>query len=331
MSFSDSKTTSGQQFRPPPATVWNNMVDAGQAWADARFGTKPQPPIRPRSTDIIRVVNNSGASRKSGEILEISGSAVTDINDEIIWLLGVEPATGHFGILKEPAADGEIVQMQVSGVCMALVDIADTDDTHADAVEGEYVLGSGTGGPIQILYAPEETGEQMCVVRFAGGESRHFAVLVEDLPASPAIYATGTIDADSDQLTTSVDLSGYIDDYTVIICGAGVDGVPLVTTITAATSTVATLGVDATTAVTDADIGILAVADVWILKRNACGRLVQTRDAANALITVPVVNDFREIDIAANTLIGIEFQAGYWVPYKTDCDASAWEWPAISE
>ncbi len=165
----------------------------------------------------------------------------------------------------------------------------------------------------------------------ARGESRHFAVLVDDLPASPAIYATGTIDADSDQLTTSVDLSGYIDDYTVIICGAGVDGVPLVTTITAATSTVATLGVDATTAVTDADIGILAVADVWILKRNACGRLVQTRDAANALITVPVVNDFREIDIAANTLIGIEFQAGYWVPYKTDCDSSAWEWPAISE
>lgn len=146
------------------------MVDAGRAHADSRLNANAPNPIRPRETDIIKAKNNSGALRRTGEILRISGKAIETVTDENKWLLGVVPtADGYFGILKEPAAISGIASLQVSGVCIALVDITDIDHTRADVVAGEYVLASSTSGPLEILYQPGTTGEHECVVRFAGG------------------------------------------------------------------------------------------------------------------------------------------------------------------
>lgn len=150
------------------------MIDAGQAFADGRFNNGAQPPIRPRSTDIIKVFNDSGGSRVKGQILRIDGKALTTISDESIWLTGVEPTDdGYFGILKEPVVNQGIAQLQVSGCCMAVVDVSDAGHTRAKASAGEYVLISADDGPLEILYAPGSTGEQDCVVRFAsvGGSS----------------------------------------------------------------------------------------------------------------------------------------------------------------
>jgi len=168
--MTEGKAISGGDFYPPPAAIWNNMIDAGRAWADNRLNNGEGQPIRPRETDIIKLQNTSGASRRLGEVLKIEGKAITTVSDEHIWLLGVEPtADCYFGILKRPMLDDEIDQVQVSGCCMALVDIQDVDHRRADIVAGEYVLQSSDSGPIEILYAPESTGEQTCVVRFAGG------------------------------------------------------------------------------------------------------------------------------------------------------------------
>lgn len=183
--MTDGKAISGGDFYPPPAAIWNNMIDAGRAWADNRLNNGEGQPIRPRETDIIKLRNTSGASRRLGEVLKIEGKAITTVSDEHIWLLGVEPtADCYFGILKRPMLDDEIDQVQVSGCCIALIDIQDVDHRRADIVAGEYVLPSSNSGPIEILYAPESTGEQTCVVRFAGGPRERIVILDAALPAA---------------------------------------------------------------------------------------------------------------------------------------------------
>lgn len=161
------KRSSGSRFSPPPASIWNSMIDAGRAFADNQLSGKPPQLTPPRDTDIIKIRNDSGELRRRGEILKIAGNALEDVVAEHIWLLGVEPTTDcYFGILKE-AVDDEIVgPVHVSGCCVALVDVVDVEHTRAIVVEEEYVLRSSHTGPIEILYAPEETGEAECVVRF---------------------------------------------------------------------------------------------------------------------------------------------------------------------
>lgn len=180
---SDGKTSPGSPFRPPPAVIWNNMVDAGRAFAQSRFDSGPPARTRPRQTDLIKLKNSSGADRARGEILKIEGTILTEQDAEEIWLDGVEPTTEcRFGILKEPSVSGEINQAQVSGVCLAMVNIIDVDHTFASAEDEEYVLQSGESGSVEILYAPDGTGEKECVVRF-GGMPRLMGTLTEDLTA----------------------------------------------------------------------------------------------------------------------------------------------------
>ena len=165
----DGKTSPGSPFKPPAARIWNNMVEAGKAYSDSRLNNEAPNPIRPRETDIIKVKNTSGAVRRLGEILRISGKAIETVTDENKWLLGVAPTDdGYFGILKEPVATNGLASLQVAGCCMALVDITDAGHTRATSATGDYVLQSGDDGPIEILFAPDGTGEKTCVVRFAG-------------------------------------------------------------------------------------------------------------------------------------------------------------------
>lgn len=184
--MSEGKVSPGQDFNPPPAAIWNNMVDAGRAWADGRFNNPANAPTRPRETDVIKIKNTSGALRRKGEILKIDGKAIETVADEQIWLLGkATTADCYFGILKRPVEIAGVESLQVSGVCIALVDITDVDHTRADVAAGEYVLTSSTSGPLEILYQPGSTGEQECVVRFStaagsGAPRIRFTILSTD-------------------------------------------------------------------------------------------------------------------------------------------------------
>lgn len=146
------------------------MVDAGRAWADGQLNNGAPTPNRPRATDLVRIKNDCGADRQRGEILLISGKAITDLSEESIWLLGDTPtADGYFAILKEPVQSGDIGTAQVSGCCLAKVNVGSTGHTRAKAAAGLYVLASADDGPLEIIYSPGTTGEVECVVRFAGG------------------------------------------------------------------------------------------------------------------------------------------------------------------
>ena len=191
---SQDKASPGQPFAAPRAETWNGMIDAGNAYRAGRLSSPTPPPTRPRETDIIKLKNNCGADRARGEILLIDGKAITDLSDESIWLIGDEPtADGYFGILKEPIENGDIGRVQVSGCCIALIDVGDADHTRARAVAAGYKLESADDGPIEILYAPAGTGELECVVRFGGSGGVGMTLYRFTLNAS---LATGTADAD---------------------------------------------------------------------------------------------------------------------------------------
>lgn len=206
----EGKGSSGAKFRVPPANVWNNMVDAGNAYALSKLDSPGGPPTRARATDIIKIQNTSGAARRTGEVLKIEGKALDTITAEHIWLLGVETTTDcYFGILKKPVAHDGVEQLQVSGVCLALVDIIEDYHRRADIVAGEYVLRSSTRGPIEILYAPSEEGEQTCVVRFfAGNPCERIVILDEALPAASNSKTEG-----ESALATICDWDESVGDY----------------------------------------------------------------------------------------------------------------------
>jgi hypothetical protein len=169
MADSAGKVSPGSPIRAVPASIWNNMVDAGRAFADRQLSSGGPSPTRARPTDLLKLKNSSGAMRRKGEILKIGGKVIDDITDEHIWLDGVEVTDDcRFGILKEPAESDEVVTAQVSGVCIALVNVTDEEHQFAKPVEDEYVLESDGSGPLEILYAPEGTGELECVVKFSG-------------------------------------------------------------------------------------------------------------------------------------------------------------------
>jgi hypothetical protein len=170
MESSEGKASPGKPFKPPKAEIWNSMIDAGNAFRNGQLSNGVPDRTRPRHTDIIKVKNNSGADRARGEILAFTNKAITDLSDEHIWLLGSAiTECDYFGILKEPIANQDIGDCQVSGCCLATIDVVVASHTRAKVVAGQYLLESSSDGPIDILYKPTGTGELECVVRFGSG------------------------------------------------------------------------------------------------------------------------------------------------------------------
>lgn len=164
------KASAGQPFRPPPAEVWNGMVAAGDQYRQTLISSTPTQKYKQRQTDIIKVRNDTGADRSAGDVVRISGLVLGDLTAEHPWVKGVAVTTGTpFGIITKPIADGKFGELQVSGACLATVDIQSTSDQFANTVAASYVLESGPAGPLEILYAPASTGEQTCLVVFRSG------------------------------------------------------------------------------------------------------------------------------------------------------------------
>jgi hypothetical protein len=99
-------------------------------------------------------------------VLKICGAAITTVTDEHKWLAGATTdAEGCFAILKQPLAGGGIGPAQVSGVCMAWVQVNNESHNRAGLLDGQTVLRSATTGQCEILYKEPGIGERFCVVR----------------------------------------------------------------------------------------------------------------------------------------------------------------------
>jgi hypothetical protein len=130
-------------------------------------------------TNLVTVKNDSGAARRRGEVLEFTDLAFTNLDGGHGWLVGGEPALENgFGVLLNPIPDGKLgnEDCQISGACIALVDVSDEGHQYAEVVAGEYVLQSAASGPVRIVWKPSGTGEKTCFV------------MLGQAPADPKIY-----------------------------------------------------------------------------------------------------------------------------------------------
>ena len=146
-----------------PAESWNDALDAGKDWGERRVlgeGDRPHVPL-PIETDLVNLKNSSGASLPSGSVLQVDAAILTTIDRQHLWLDGLEPApdgTESIAICTRPHPADHIQQCQVSGVCLALVNVTHIQHKWADIDPGTTVLQSHWHGRCEILWREGSEG-----------------------------------------------------------------------------------------------------------------------------------------------------------------------------
>jgi hypothetical protein len=160
--------------------TWNEVVDSKDDYTKRRLlGVPKEVRHIPLATDKIKVQNDTGSDRREGEVASIDNVILLDIVDpEHLWQSAIATDTDDvlpFGIFRHPTPDGEIDELQVSGVCKAIINITDVSHTHAKPTYHSHVLASDTSGPLRILYQPGVIGEKECIVIWENKERPLFA------------------------------------------------------------------------------------------------------------------------------------------------------------
>lgn len=169
------KVTPGSPFIPS-AGEWNRHVDTADYIDRFRLGTG-SPAIRGSSdTNIVWTKNDSGANRRKGDILEFTGLAFTNLDDDDRgWMVGGSPSLANgFGVLLKAVPNGDFAYLQVAGQCFAYVNVNDADDKYARVTSATYVLQSCALGPVRIIYKPSGTGEKKCKVLLPQAPDQNF-------------------------------------------------------------------------------------------------------------------------------------------------------------
>ena len=175
---------------PRSAVMWNNVIESADAFTGTkRLGEPGVYQTDPNPTDVVKIKNSSGGHIRLGEVLEISGFLLTNVVRTSLWFDGDTPnGTRPFAIALQDIPSTSINRAQVSGVCVALVNILDTDHGFAAVTAGEIVLQSATSGPLRILFKPTGTGEKICAVLFTDRSGLIGGCLAEDHPGRGAAF-----------------------------------------------------------------------------------------------------------------------------------------------
>lgn len=167
------RVTAGEPFRPL-APTWNAMLDAAQAHQqNKRTGGAPAGSFF-RASDIIAVLNDSGADVGAFGILGIDGVACapgTDLQEFVNRpiLRGVTPTSDHTGkfiVALDGIAAGQVGLAVAAGVCVAKVEMQSSSHKCADVYANDKTkLKSAVEGSVQILYVESGTGTKWAIVR----------------------------------------------------------------------------------------------------------------------------------------------------------------------
>lgn len=155
--------------------TWNDVIDTKEDYTKRRqLGVPKEVRHVPLATDKIKVQNDTGSDRRLGEVATIDNVLLLDsVDQEHLWQSAiVTDPDKPFGIFRHPTPAGIIDELQVSGVCKALITINDITHTHARPSNGNHVLTSDNWGPIRLLYWPQSTGEQECIVLFGDAKEQ---------------------------------------------------------------------------------------------------------------------------------------------------------------
>jgi hypothetical protein len=162
------KVSSGQPI-PRSASLWNNIIGCANDYAARQLGEPGVQTTQPIPTDVVQIKNSSGSHIRLGEVLEITGFLLADVVRDSLWFDGDTPdATRPFAIALQDIPSDAIDRAQVSGICVALVNVTDSGHGYAEVASGEPVLQSADTGPLRIIYKPSGTGEKTCAVLLAG-------------------------------------------------------------------------------------------------------------------------------------------------------------------
>lgn len=114
----------------------------------------------------VKVKNTTGSNLARGKVLQISGTPITTLKRKHLWVNGITPtaAEPNFCVLVDPIRNDKIGVGQVSGTCLASVNITNTAHTHARVSSGSTTLQSSTSGQVRILHKPSGTGIKECLV-----------------------------------------------------------------------------------------------------------------------------------------------------------------------
>lgn len=156
---------------PRSAALWNNIIESAGDYAQRRrLGQAGGSSSRPNPTDTIKIKNSSGGHIRAGEVLEITDFLLGNVRRTELWFDGSVPdATHPFAIALQDIPSTSIDRAQVSGVCVALVNVTDAAHGYAYVADTAIVAQSAVTGPLRILFKPTGTGEKVCAVRFEFG------------------------------------------------------------------------------------------------------------------------------------------------------------------
>lgn len=178
MSAEDGKRSPGEKINKVPATVWNNAMDAGQAWAAQQLSTGAPSAGTPRITDIVKVRNDTGQDMSRGEVLCLDDFVLTDLAFDALWFSGKLPTTAEkpYGVLLDPiphqASGAQLFgRLQMSGVCIAKIDKISDAHKFAHIASGDNQLQTDTNGQAQILFKKEVESQWWAVVRLSNYRS----------------------------------------------------------------------------------------------------------------------------------------------------------------
>jgi hypothetical protein len=201
------KTSAGDSPRRGPlnSRIWNHVLSAADDHHERKALAEvvtPPPGLEYSQHSWVKVENTTGEDVREGEVLEFTGSAVTELLNRKLMLTGVEPNLERvgWGIALQPIKAGEINRVLLVGACIGHVYIVSDDHKYAERVSGSRVLRSAASGPVKILHKP--TGsvpeERECVVQLVD-ECGDTVEVVEVHHPSPAV----------DGQIVAADASGY--------------------------------------------------------------------------------------------------------------------------
>jgi hypothetical protein len=195
------------------------MVDAGEAYRLGRLSQNPGDAAKGIKTDVIKVRNDSGVSRARGEVVGDFSTLLSDLTAESIWVAGDEPVLGKsFGVYLKDVPDGEIEECQVSGVCLAIVNVTDVGHERADISGTGHKLQSAADGPVELIFVPGGVAEQMCVVKLGGGGGS-----AAEPPIRHAFTKSGGINSRSTLTMGSASCDLYVSSGAGVLSDAGTD------------------------------------------------------------------------------------------------------------
>ena len=150
-------------------------------------------------SNIVSLINRSGASVQSFNTLEITQSGVpssqSDYSSDSFFEGNNPPVDStKLAVLQEPLNDDDMGRAVISGVTTVRVDVTDISHGFASP-QGTPVLTSSASGPLQLLDPATSTGEQLLKCTFTSATKVGQGMV------------HGTLQSDITNTTTQVDVS----------------------------------------------------------------------------------------------------------------------------